>query len=299
MSRGPKRRAMLFIDGSALRDTLKGEFYSEFGVGLEARIDYHRLGLLLCGDIREFIRVNYYTSVPATYRIADGKKLMGSFELHPHEAFKTDRAGQRFNELKIHLTNTCKFTRLVTGRLVARRSGSYIRPAFDWAKEVIEGASGGHLSESDRALMDRALTVNIQAREARSELAARITQLLDERRIPGHLMGSYNRFLADLLGQYIDFQEKGVDTSLAVDMLELCMNDAFDDAFLLAADEDFVPMVEAVKRTGRHVIHTFVELPENGGYGFFLRSACDDHRVITKDELRSLQISSTTAPTTR
>ena len=130
----------------------------------------------------------------------------------------------------------------------------------------------------------------IQARVARTKLADRISHLLEERRIPGHLMGAYNRFVSDLLGQYIDFTEKGVDTSLAVDMLELCMNDAYDDAFLLAADEDFVPMVEAVKRTGRHVIHTFVETADNGGYGYFLRGACDDHVVISKEDLARLQI---------
>jgi NYN domain len=288
MSRGPLRRAMLFIDGSALRDTLKSDFYGDLGPGLIARIDYHRLGLHLCGESREFVRANYYTAVPATYRVADGKKFMGVDELHPHEAFMTDRAMMQFEELKNHLTNTCKYTRLVTGRLVPRRSGSYIRPVLDWAQEVLAGAGGGRQADSDRTLMEDAQAVVIQARIARTKLAERIVDLHDSRRIPSHLMSAYNRFVSDLLGQYIDFSEKGVDTSLAVDMLELCMNDAFDDAFLLAADEDFVPMVEAVKRTGRHVIHASIESPKNEGYGYFLRNASDDHVVIPKKELARL-----------
>ncbi|MFH0983356.1 MAG: hypothetical protein V2A79_17695 [Planctomycetota bacterium] len=52
--------------------------------------------------------------------------------------------------------------------------------------------------------------------------------------------------------------------------------------------EDFVPMVEAVKRTGRHVIHASIELPKNEGYGYFLRNASDDHIVITKADLARL-----------
>lgn len=288
MPRGPLRRAMLFIDGSALRDTLKSDFYSDLGPGLVSRIDYHQLGLFLCGETREFIRANYYTAVPATYRVENGKKFMGSDELHPHEAFKTDRAIHQFEELRNHLTNTCKYTRLVTGRLVPRRSGAYLRPALDWAQEVLAGASGSNPGEPDRALMENAQSITIQARIARTKLAERIVELQNARKIPSNLMGSYNRFVSDLLGQYIDFSEKGVDTSLAVDVLELCMNDAFDDAFLLAADEDFVPMVEAVKRTGRHVIHTSIELPKNEGYGYFLRNASDDHIVITKTDLARL-----------
>ena len=290
MPRGPLRRAMLFIDGSALRDTLKSDFYSDIGSGLVSRIDYHKLGLFLCGESREFIRANYYTAVPATYRVVDGKKVMGNDELQFHEAFKTDRAVRQFEELKNHLTNNCKYTRLVTGRLVPRRSGAYLRPALDWAQEVIAGVNGGRPEGPDRALMDDAQSVVIQARIARTKLAERIVELQSAHRIPSNLMGSYNRFVSDLLGQYIDCSEKGVDTSLAVDMLELCMNDAFDDAFLLAADEDFVPMVEAVKRTGRHVIHTSIELPKNEGYGYFLRNASDDHIVITKEDLARLQI---------
>lgn len=290
MPRGPKRRAMLFIDGSALRDTLRNEFYRDLGVGLISQIDYYQLGLHLCGETREFIRTNYYTAVPAKYRVADGKKLMGNDELHPHEAFKTDQAIMRHEELKTHLTSTCRYTRLVTGRLVPRRSGTYIRPALDWAQEVLAGISSEELSEPDNGLIESAQSVVIQARVARAKLAERITKLLQERRIPNHLMGSYNRYVSDLLGQYIDFTEKGVDTGLAVDMLELCMNDAYDDAFLLAADEDFVPMVEAVKRTGRQVIHAFIEMPKDAGYGYFLRSACDDHVVVTKDDLAQLRV---------
>lgn len=290
MSRGPKRRAMLFIDGSALRDTLRNDHYYELGINPANRIDYHRLGLHLCGENREFVRTNVYTAVPATYREADGKKLMGNDELHPHEIYQTDRAIQGFEELKAHITGACKYTRLVTGRLVPRRSGIYLRPALEWAQRVLAGANGGDPEEAERVFMDETQTAVVQARVARTKLVEKIVQLFNEHRIPGHLMGAYNRSISDLLGQHIDFTEKGVDTSLAVDMLELCMNDAYDDAFLLAADEDFVPLVEAVKRTGRHVIHTFVEMPKAGGYGFFLRSACDDHVVLSKEDLQDLLI---------
>lgn len=64
-----------------------------------------------------------------------------------------------------------------------------------------------------------------------------------------------------------------------------CLRDAFDVAILVAADEDYVPLVEAVKRDGRHVVHAFLDVPN---YGRRLRLACDDYRVIAELDLAAL-----------
>lgn len=57
------------------------------------------------------------------------------------------------------------------------------------------------------------------------------------------------------------------------------MRDAFDVAILVAAEEDYVPLVEAVKRDGRRAVHAFLDVPN---FGRRLRVACDDFRVITE-----------------
>jgi uncharacterized LabA/DUF88 family protein len=88
-----------------------------------------------------------------------------------------------------------------------------------------------------------------------------------------------------LRDEAISYQEKGVDTLLTVEMMEACLRDSFDVAILFAADEDYVPLVEAVKRDGRRVVHAFLDVANHGRR---LRQACDDFRVITELDLRRL-----------
>lgn len=49
------------------------------------------------------------------------------------------------------------------------------------------------------------------------------------------------------------FVEKAIDVQIAVDMLELCLGDRYDVAYLLSADGDYTPAVHAVRRHGRRV----------------------------------------------
>ena len=55
---------------------------------------------------------------------------------------------------------------------------------------------------------------------------------------------------------------KGVDITLATDLLGHAFRDHFDAAILVAGDGDYVPLVEEVKRTGKHVYVAFLE--QNG-----------------------------------
>ena len=71
--------------------------------------------------------------------------------------------------------------------------------------------------------------------------------------------------------------EKAVDVMLAVDMVESATRDEYDTAFLLAADGDYTPAVEAVKNKGKRVlaasvangaelakvVHSYIHLPSN------------------------------------
>jgi len=70
--------------------------------------------------------------------------------------------------------------------------------------------------------------------------------------------------------------EKGVDTALATDLVELAVDNLFDSAILVSADADFVPAVELVqKRTGKRVIHAYFR-PK----GQDLRNSCWSHLYL-------------------
>lgn len=67
--------------------------------------------------------------------------------------------------------------------------------------------------------------------------------------------------------------EKGVDTALVTDLIQLGIDDMFDYAVLVSADADFVPAVEFIQnRTQRRVVHAHIR-PQ----GAELRNACWDH----------------------
>jgi uncharacterized LabA/DUF88 family protein len=71
------------------------------------------------------------------------------------------------------------------------------------------------------------------------------------------------------------FVEKAVDVFLAVDFVTLAINDAYDAAYLLSADGDYTPAVEAVRAMNKKVyavslmsgaqlagvVNTFIKLP--------------------------------------
>ena len=62
------------------------------------------------------------------------------------------------------------------------------------------------------------------------------------------------------------YTEKRVDVSIAVDMVRMAYEDKYDVAYLLSADGDFVPVVEAVRLRRKKV---FVErVFEGDGMGF-------------------------------
>ena len=63
--------------------------------------------------------------------------------------------------------------------------------------------------------------------------------------------------------------EKAVDVMLAVDLVVMAERDEYDTAYLLSADGDFTPAVQAAKATGKRV---FAVSPSSGAK---LRAVCD------------------------
>jgi hypothetical protein len=68
-------------------------------------------------------------------------------------------------------------------------------------------------------------------------------------------------------------RSKRVDITLAIDMLSHASRRHFDVAILVAGDEDYVPLVEAVQREGAQVHVWFVE----NGISPMLRRAADHY----------------------
>ncbi|HEV7428900.1 MAG TPA: NYN domain-containing protein [Thermoanaerobaculia bacterium] len=50
------------------------------------------------------------------------------------------------------------------------------------------------------------------------------------------------------------FVEKAVDVFLAVDFVTMAISDSYDAAYLLTADGDYTPAVEAVRKAGQEIV---------------------------------------------
>ena len=73
-------------------------------------------------------------------------------------------------------------------------------------------------------------------------------------------------------------EEKGVDTRLSVQMLDLAVNGAYDVAALISHDADMIPAVQFVQARGKRVVH-FGFSPT----GFELRKACSHNFDMNSD----------------
>jgi uncharacterized LabA/DUF88 family protein len=84
---------------------------------------------------------------------------------------------------------------------------------------------------------------------------------------------------------------KGVDISLTTDMLSNAFMNNYDAALLVAADADYIPLVEQVKRLGKVVYGSFFEHRE-GGLSEELRLASDtfyDFWPFMRDQWKRLR----------
>jgi uncharacterized LabA/DUF88 family protein len=66
--------------------------------------------------------------------------------------------------------------------------------------------------------------------------------------------------------------EKGVDTSIAIELFHFALDNIYDTALLLSNDEDFVPAINYIQRRGNHIIHVSFK-----NQGFAVKKACWDH----------------------
>ena len=66
--------------------------------------------------------------------------------------------------------------------------------------------------------------------------------------------------------------EKGVDTSIAIELFHFALDNVYDKAILISNDEDFVPAIEYIQRRGNVIIHASFK-----NQGFAVKKACWSH----------------------
>ncbi|MBI5474792.1 MAG: NYN domain-containing protein [Ignavibacteriae bacterium] len=69
--------------------------------------------------------------------------------------------------------------------------------------------------------------------------------------------------------------EKGVDTTIAIELFELALDDVYDRAILVSGDADFVPAIEYIQKRGKYIIHAGWR-----DQSFAVRKACWSHFMI-------------------
>ena len=78
----------------------------------------------------------------------------------------------------------------------------------------------------------------------------------------------------------VTLKEKAVDIMLAVDLVRMAAENGFDAAYVLSADGDFTPAVEAVRAAGKTVYAASPDL------GYALRNAVDTYIHLRKEWFR-------------
>ncbi len=79
------------------------------------------------------------------------------------------------------------------------------------------------------------------------------------------------------------YQVKEDDIHLAVDMVKLAYNNAYDTAILVSSDGDFVPAIQAVKEVGKNVENIGFETK----FSYHLKRESDKFRKLNKESVKS------------
>ena len=77
------------------------------------------------------------------------------------------------------------------------------------------------------------------------------------------------------------YQVKEDDIHLAVDMVRLAYNNAYDRAILISSDGDFSPAVQAVQEVGKNVENIGFE----NKFSYHLQQQCDTAKIIRKGDV--------------
>jgi uncharacterized LabA/DUF88 family protein len=82
----------------------------------------------------------------------------------------------------------------------------------------------------------------------------------------------------------IEYQVKEDDIHLAVDLVKLAYNNAYDTAILVSSDGDFVPAINAVQEIGKKV----EDIGFENKFSFHLKQVCDKFLKLKKTEVEKM-----------
>ena len=80
----------------------------------------------------------------------------------------------------------------------------------------------------------------------------------------------------------IVYQVKEDDIHLAVDMVKLAYNNAYDTAILVSTDGDFVPAIKAIQEIGKNLENTGFE----SKFSYHLKQECDKFIKLKKETIK-------------
>ena len=135
-------------------------------------------------------------------------------------------------------------TRFYVGKLKQEGNSALYRGQRQFLKQ---------LSQQERVRIFLGRMESIEAKGAARKLRRWLRRLSD------HPDGaSVSHRIADDLRRIAESEErqwveKAVDVMIATDMVSMAHKDAYDVAYLLSADGDFVPVIDKVRETGRKV----------------------------------------------
>jgi len=89
------------------------------------------------------------------------------------------------------------------------------------------------------------------------------------------------RMQKENLNGRVHYTVKEDDINLAVDMVKLAYNNAYDTAILVSSDGDFVPAIKAVKEIGKKVENIGFE----NKFSWHLKHECDKYLQLNKKEV--------------
>lgn len=94
------------------------------------------------------------------------------------------------------------------------------------------------------------------------------------KRLPGWRI-TLCRLRKDSEGKYTI---KGDDIQIAVDMVRLAYENAFDIAILISGDGDFVPAIQTIQKLGKKVENAYFTISTS----YYLRQVCDNSILLDK-----------------
>jgi uncharacterized LabA/DUF88 family protein len=87
-----------------------------------------------------------------------------------------------------------------------------------------------------------------------------------------------------------DFEQKGIDTLLSIDMVNLAATKQVSNIILLAGDSDYIPAVEVVKTHGVGVI--LYHSQKRDSYHIDLWQTCDERFPINQSLINKIKVPS-------